>query len=132
MLFHGGGGLVSSAFIGHYFWYGTYNAVDAHLPTQTGTLATLGRNAAVGFVASAVSDTATNSIRVLKVFRQTSEVSVTYGEAARGIIKTEGVAGLFGRGLATRLMANGLQAALFSATWKYLERIYWRRKRELA
>lgn len=122
VLFHGAGGLVSQAFLGHYFWYGTYNFVDAKLQTQPTVSGTLLRNATVGFSASVVSDTATNSLRVLKTFRQTSEAPITYGEAARAIIKSDGLVGLFGRGLTTRLLANGLQAAAFSVCWKSLER----------
>ena len=70
---------------------------------------------------TAVADTATNSLRVVKTFRQTSLESVTYAEAARLVVQSDGWSGLFGRGLATRLLANGFQAAIFSAMWKYLE-----------
>ena len=125
VLYHGATGLVGSTFIGHYFWYGTYNMLDARLPvpaSSSSPLSTLCRNAFVGFLSSVVSDTATNSIRVLKTFRQTSPTPVTYGDAAREIIAKDGVLGLMGRGLATRLVSNGMQAALFSATWKYLEK----------
>ena len=59
---------------------------------------------------------------MLKTFRQTSEVPISYTDAARKIIAADGLSGLLGRGLATRLMSNGMQAALFSATWKYLEK----------
>lgn len=133
VLYHGASGLIGSAFLGHYFWYGTYNAVDARLATPSGGLPlTLARNAAVGFVASAVADTMTNSVRVLKTFRQTSASPISYGDAARAIIASDGIFGLLGRGLAMRLISNGLQAALFSATWKYLERQYFSRSRQSA
>ena len=124
VLYHGAAGLVTSAFAGHFFWYGTYNSLDAHFPLQpcSSSLATLSRNAFVGFLSSVVADTATNSLRVLKTFRQTSALPVSYGDAARAIVAEEGLFGLLGRGLATRLMSNGVQAALFSATWKYLEK----------
>ena len=126
VLYHGASGLLTSAFLGHYFWYGTYNFVDGHLPKYPERISqrTLVRNAAVGFCASAVSDTLTNSVRVLKAFLQTSPTPISYAEAVRVIVATDGVRGLFTRGLATRLMSNGLQAALFSATWKYLEAKY--------
>lgn len=38
--------------------------------------------------------------------------------AAKEIVSTEGLLGLFGRGLPTRLMTNGLQGLLFSILWK--------------
>ena len=131
VLFHGSTGQIATAFLGHYFWYGTYNALDARCPTYPGMRQTLARNAAVGFAASAVADTLTNSVRVLKTFRQTSEHPISYGAAARQIVAKDGVGGLFGRGLVTRLLSNGVQAALFSATWKFLER-RWHASREQA
>jgi hypothetical protein len=39
-------------------------------------------------------------------------------EAARRIIAADGILGLFGRGLLTRLLTNGLQGLLFSVLWK--------------
>jgi hypothetical protein len=124
VLYHGATGLVGSAFIGHYFWYGTYNMLDARFPltASSSPISQLSRNALVGFFSSVVSDTATNSIRVLKTYRQTSTTPISYGDAARTIIAQDGLLGLMGRGLATRLVSNGVQAALFSATWKYLEK----------
>ena len=121
VLFHGASGLVTSAFLGHYFWYGTYNMLDARCPRYDDLWSTLARNAGVGFFASAVADTTTNSVRVLKTFRQTSETPISYSDAARDIMAKDGLRGLLGRGLVTRLFSNGVQAALFSATWKLLE-----------
>ena len=100
----------------------TYNALDARLAPQPSLPLTLARNAGLGFCASAVADTITNSLRVVKTFRQTSELPISYSDAIRAVVKADGWRGLFGRGLATRLLANGVQAALFSATWKYLEK----------
>ena len=79
----------------------------------------LARYAGMGFAASFVSDCTSNSIRVLKVYRQTSPVTISYPDAARAIIKTEGLQGLFLRGLGTRLFTNGLQGMVFSVAWKY-------------
>jgi hypothetical protein len=130
VLYHGSVGLCSSAFIGHYAWFGVYNALDARLPTFTELLPSMLRNAALGFGASAVADTVTNSLRVVKTFRQTSKEPVTYSQAATAIVKTDGMLGLFGRGLGTRLLANGVQAALFSVTWKYLQKQMAQRQQE--
>jgi hypothetical protein len=38
--------------------------------------------------------------------------------AAKEIIAEEGVLALFGRGLPTRLITNGLQGLLFSVLWR--------------
>ena len=35
------------------------------------------------------------------------------------VIEKDGVMGLFGRGLKTRLIANGMQGLMFSVLWKY-------------
>lgn len=43
------------------------------------------------------------------------------GEAARKIIHDEGLLGLFGRGLGTRILANGLQGLMFSVLWKFFQ-----------
>merc|ERR1712194_947940 len=59
-----------------------------------------------------------NQLRVLKTTRQTSMVPVSYMESAKAIIDKEGVAGLFGRGLKTRILTNGIQGALFTIGWK--------------
>ena len=122
VLYHGSLGLCASAFLGHYVWYGVYNQADKSLPTHADLAPTLARNAALGFGASAVSDTVTNSVRVVKVFRQSAPTPVSYAEAAAAVVKADGVRGLFGRGLATRLVANGIQASCFSVVWKYLQK----------
>ena len=57
-----------------------------------------------------VSDVLSNSIRVVKTTRQTSAASTSYADAARHVLQQDGLAGLLGRGLPTRLFANMLQA----------------------
>jgi len=123
VFFHGSVGQFSSAFLGHFCWFGTYNLCDARLPSTPGLVATLARNASIGFFASALSDLSTNPIRVLKTYTQTSPTPISYLDAAYHIIHRDGFFnGLLARGLKTRLLANGLQAALFSISWKYFER----------
>ena len=66
----------------------------------------------MGFGASAVSDVSSNSIRVLKVYKQTNvNTKITYIECAREIVAKDGVVGLFGRRLTTKLISNGIQGA---------------------
>lgn len=65
-----------------------------------------------------VSDSVSNSLRVVKTYRQVNEVEVSYGDAARSVIRTDGMMGLFGRGLKTRILCNGLQGLLFSILWR--------------
>ncbi len=103
-----------------YPWFVTFNALQASLPPADGTLG-LVRSAAIGCAASTVSDTASNSLRVLKTVRQTSAAGVGYVDAARAVLAADGVAELLGRGLRTRLLVNLLQGAFFSVAWKAVE-----------
>lgn len=121
VLFHGGAGLALSSFVGHFTWFGIYNYCDTKLPVPTDLAPLLARNATLGLSASVVTDILTNPLRVLKTYRQTVEQPISYLDAAVIIIKNNGLWGLFGRGLGTRFAANGLQAALFSVTWKYFQ-----------
>ena len=79
----------------------------------------LGRNAFIGFSSSVLSDTCSNSIRVLKTTRQTSETPLSYIDAGKQIIKNDGILSLFGRGLKTRIISNGFQGMMFTVLWKY-------------
>jgi len=120
-LWHGSLGAMSATFAGHYPWFATYNTLQAKIPQQDTKLKQLGRNAVIGFCSSFVSDTVSNSIRVLKTYRQTSAEKISYQQAAKNIIKDDGLAGLFGRGLKTRILANGMQGIMFSVLWKYFD-----------
>lgn len=44
--------------------------------------------------------------------------SIFTGEAVRLVVRDDGVSGLLGRGLTTRILSNGLQGLLFSILWK--------------
>ena len=76
------------------------------------------RQAFIGFVASVISDTVSNSLRVVKTYRQVHATRIGYVAAAEAVIATDGVRGLFGRGLKTRIIANGLQGLMFSILWR--------------
>ena len=65
-----------------------------------------------------ISDTVSNSLRVVKTYRQVHERKVGYLTAAKDIVATDGLLGLFGRGLKTRIIANGCQGVMFSVLWK--------------
>eukprot|EP00698_Gefionella_okellyi_P005776 TRINITY_DN15231_c0_g1_i1.p1 TRINITY_DN15231_c0_g1~~TRINITY_DN15231_c0_g1_i1.p1 ORF type:complete len:290 (-),score=68.33 TRINITY_DN15231_c0_g1_i1:57-926(-) len=122
VFFHGAIGASAATFVGHYPWFATYNGLDAMLPKADTGLERLMRSALMGFAASAVSDTCSNSIRVLKTYRQTSDKAVSYVQAAKNVIAQDGVSGLLGRGLKTKIIANGMQGMLFSVLWKHFER----------
>eukprot|EP01063_Lacrimia_lanifica_P029552 TRINITY_DN452_c3_g1_i1.p2 TRINITY_DN452_c3_g1~~TRINITY_DN452_c3_g1_i1.p2 ORF type:complete len:459 (+),score=209.94 TRINITY_DN452_c3_g1_i1:57-1433(+) len=124
VLWHGALGASAATFAGHYPWFATYNTLDAKFPVPQDPLQRLARNATIGFCSSVVSDTISNSLRVLKTYRQTSETKISYGDAARAVIAQDGVAGLFGRGLKTRILANGMQGMMFSVMWKHFDAMF--------
>jgi hypothetical protein len=99
-------------------WFGTYNSLQRALPEAHTVFQTLCRQAFIGFTASVVSDTISNSLRVVKTYRQVNETRIGYINAARAVILVDGWRGLFGRGLKTRILANGLQGLMFSILWK--------------
>jgi len=102
------------------------------------------RSAFIGLCSSSVSDVCSNSFRVLKTAKQTNMGSTininNSGDEKNGanekilqknlfmqeyiligktIIKEEGIYGLFGRGLESRLLSNALQGMMFSVLFKY-------------
>ncbi|CAE6457032.1 hypothetical protein ACGC1H_003200 [Rhizoctonia solani] len=110
----------AATFVGHYPWFATYNYLSDVLtePPKHPLFWWLLRLAFIGFCASIVSDSISNSLRVVKTYRQVNDTKVSYSEAARLVVLQDGIAGLFGRGLKTRILANGLQGLLFSILWK--------------
>ena len=96
----------------------TYNTLISVLPEYESLAARLLTNAAVGFCATAVSDTCSNSLRVLKTTTQTNDEPITYVQAFRMVVEKDGLYGLFFRGLSTKIISNGIQGLLFSVLWK--------------
>ena len=122
VFYHGAMGAFGATYVGHFPWFATYNYLDSKIDNYNG-IKKLGRNAFIGFCSSVVSDTCSNSIRVLKTTRQTSEKPISYYNAAKNIIKNDGLISLFGRGLKTRIIANGFQGMMFTVLWKYMMEI---------
>ncbi|KAI6755531.1 hypothetical protein HG531_004637 [Fusarium graminearum] len=110
----------AATFVGHYPWFATYNYLSEVItePSRHSLVWWLLRLAFIGFCASIVSDSISNSLRVVKTYRQVNDTKISYSEAARAVVVQDGVFGLLGRGLKTRILANGLQGILFSILWK--------------
>ena len=94
------------------------------LPKQDDRALELLRQGFIGFCATLISDTISNSLRVVKTYRQVHEREVGYLTAAREIVAADGFSGLFGRGLKTRIIANGCQGVMFSVLWKLFMDLY--------
>ncbi|KAI9068953.1 mitochondrial carrier [Trametes sanguinea] len=117
-LWYGALATAAATFVGHYPWFVTYNELNEILPPWTNLPEKLLRQAFIGFCASVASDTVSNSLRVVKTYRQVNEERIGYFAAAEAVIATDGIKGLLGRGLKTRILANGLQGLMFSVLWK--------------
>jgi len=138
VLFHGALGASAATFAGHYPWFLTYNFLNAHLP-QAGTSHrmthtphfALVRAAFIGFCASIVSDSISNSMRVVKTTKQTSAVPISYTEALGLVLAKDGWRGVMGRGLKTKLLSNGVQGLMFSVLWKIGQDHYRAREAEV-
>ncbi|GFR45009.1 hypothetical protein Agub_g6319, partial [Astrephomene gubernaculifera] len=119
VLYHGALAASVATFVGHYPWFATYNSLNAWLPRYEDDLPKkLLRSAFIGFCSSFVSDCCSNSIRVIKTTKQTATVPMSYTEVVKEIIRTDGVSGLFFRGLGTKLITNGIQGIMFSVMWR--------------
>ena len=127
-LYHGSLAAASATFVGHYPWFFTYNLLSEKIPKQDDRVKELGRRALIGFCSSAISDTCSNSIRVVKVYKQSSQEALSYPQVVRSVIKESGIRGLMFRGLETKILANGLQGILFSILWKQFEEVLFPKK----
>ena len=120
-LYSGALGTSFATLIGHYPWFVTYDFIKARVPEANGVLLKQVRSALLGFISAFVSDIVSNSVRVVKTAKQTADVEISYSATAAKIIASDGVSGLFLRGLGTKVISNGLQAMLFTVIWNYLQ-----------
>ena len=74
-----------------------------------------GSNSNISGKATSCSDGADGKVKV----DMSGEIS--YVDAVKIILETDGWAGLFGRGLQTRLLTNAIQGATFSVLWRYFQ-----------
>ena len=109
-----------AAIIAHYPWFYTYNYLSKSSRVTRSFARPLLRSAFIGFVSSVVSDAASNFVRVIKTTKQSIAAKhvVSYAEAVAMVISVDGWKGLFGRGLRTRIFANGFQSVVFTICWR--------------
>jgi len=133
-LWQGSLGAMSATWVGHFPWFATNNWLRENVPTEPFdfTYGKLVRNGMIGFASSCVSDTCSNSLRVLKTTRQTALEPISYKEAATQIIAKDGLLGFFGRGLKTRILTNGMQGAFFTVGWRAIQERLDQRARDQA
>lgn len=107
---------------GHYPWFLTFNYLNRyihHFKYNDEPLKALSRNALIGFCSSLTSDTVSNSIRVVKTFKQTNPEKISYINTVRTIVINDGINGLLFRGLKTKIITNGFQGIVFSVLYKF-------------
>lgn len=121
ILYQGTIASMSATFVGHYPWFLTYNILSEKLPKYEETHKKLLRNVFIGFNSAVISDCCSNSLRVIKTVKQTNSKKIAYSDTVKSIINKDGISGLFGRGLQTRIITNGIQGMLFTVCWKYIE-----------
>lgn len=139
VLYNGSMASLSATFMGHYPWFLTYNLMNNFLPKFNNEKSLLHngnnriyidlynnfiRNAIIGFSSSVISDTCSNSLRVIKTSKQTHNNNLGYIEIIKEIINKDGLIGILGRGLKTRILTNGLQGVIFTISWKFIEKHY--------
>ncbi|KAH8071895.1 mitochondrial carrier protein [Aureococcus anophagefferens] len=115
-LFDGCVGAALATLAGHYPWFAANNVLEARVP-DWGPRRTHARRALIGFACSAVSDTTSNSIRVVKVYVQTAPGRSTARRARR---RGPRRLGLLFSGLPAKLLCNGVSSVVFSVIWKTL------------
>lgn len=122
-LYTGAVATIVATMASHYPWFIVHNILDKYLSMRIDTVGFLLRSATIGFCASAVSDTLSNSLRVIKTVKQASAGEyMSYRDVIIKVHSESGFRGLFGRGLMTRILTNGLQSILFTVIWKLMSR----------
>jgi Mitochondrial carrier protein len=132
VLYEGALAAAFAAIIGHYPWFVTYSTLQASAWVHKMIPSKLLANAAIGFLASVVSDTVTNAARVVKTTKQAlaSKHNIGYAEIIRMVVAADGWRGLFGRGLRTRILTNALQSVMFTVLWRGIaERLHQQQER---
>ena len=94
VMYHGALGAAGATIVGHYPWFATHNFLSEKIATPDGFGAKLVRNAGIGFCSSVVSDTISNSVRVVKTTKQTSAEAISYPQAVKMVVSKDGVSGL--------------------------------------
>lgn len=121
-LFRGTAATIVATWVGH-SWFLVHNWLDAAIAVPESSNGRVLRAAWIGFLASAISDATSNFIKVIKTVKQSMLVDVngespSYSMVVNEVLAQGGLAGLFGRGLTTRVVSNGVQSVVFTVLWK--------------
>jgi Mitochondrial carrier protein len=120
VLYDGALGNWGATIVGHYPWFVVNNQLEQRIPKANNHRMNMVRRAFIGFCSSVVSDCCSNGIRVVKTFKQTSDIPMSYMEAIRTLIESSGLVGLLFRGLGIKVVSNALSSIMFSVVWKMI------------
>ena len=125
VLYYGLTPWITSNFISTFCWYNIHNYLDSKFKNygKEGIVFNI-KNAIIGGIASVISDSLTNPLRILKIYKQSNTNRVSYTETYKNIVETRGYKELFLRGLKTRIIIHGLQNMFFIVVWKNLEKAF--------
>lgn len=85
-MYHGAFASSAASFAGHFPWFFTFNYLNSVIPQQETTGKKFARRAFMGFCASIISDSISNSLRVIKTTKQTYETPTTYPLVVKEIV----------------------------------------------
>lgn len=119
-LWNGASSAMIATWLGHWVWCTADKQLRACVPHLDVSHGTHARNAIIGFASGLLADACTNPFRVLCTLRQTASEPGRGGclASAHELLRKEGAASVLGRGLATRMLMNGMQGALLTVGWK--------------
>lgn len=122
-LYNGSSAAFTGTVVGHFPWFYTYNYLQDSLPYKNtdSNVVSFFRSGSIGFMSSATSDIVSNSVRVLKISKQTNENNHSYTRIVKDIVKKDNISGLFLRGLQTKLLLNGIQGFVFVVVFDRLK-----------
>jgi hypothetical protein len=122
-LYSGSSAAFTGTVVGHFPWFYTYNYLQENAPYKNtdSSVVSFFRSGSIGFLSSTTSDIISNSVRVLKISKQTNENNHSYSRIIKDIVKKDSVSGLFLRGLQTKLLLNGIQGFVFVVVFDKLK-----------
>lgn len=120
-LYRGSGATIISTLLSHYPWFYVHNLLDSIIAKADDSKMIVLRSSLIGFIASAVSDCVSNVFRVVKTLQQTvGGDESSYVNIISQLYHEHGILGTVGRGLVTRIIANGFQSVVFVIVWKLI------------
>ena len=123
-LYEGAAGATLATVLGHYPWFLTNNFLEKRAPRgpPSGRAPSSCGARASGSARRSSSDCVSNSMRVVKTYKQASLVPLTYVECARARVAapTASARALLASGCSPRSCATAFRASSFSILWKML------------